>query len=66
MCYYIIVSVLRVVFHRVCLKQVCLRSDDARLMDILCLMSKSLFFCLSGQQDELCRRAVLQQLITRF
>lgn len=32
-----------VVFHWVCLNQVCLRSDDAKLKDNLYLMSKSLF-----------------------
>lgn len=32
-----------VVFHRVCLNQVCFRSDDAKLMDNFVYKSKSLF-----------------------
>ena len=51
----------KVVFHRVCLDQVCLRSDDAKLMDNLMSYVKIIIFCLSGQQDGCCRRVVLQQ-----
>lgn len=43
-----------VVFHRVCLDQVCFRSDDAKLY------VKIIIF-LFGLQDGCCRRAILQQ-----
>lgn len=51
----------KVVSHRVCLDQVCLRSDDAKLMDNLMSYVKIIIFCLSGQQNGRCRRVVLQQ-----
>lgn len=49
-----------VVFHRMCLRPVCLGSDDAKLMDILYISRNHRSFIYPTTRA--CRRAVLQFL----